>query len=261
MSSRSSRAVLESFGLTVEVLSEDPQITDSLHGVLPLWRRSDNGACASASFHVTREGKILLAGRLVKQSNGEPVPTLFAVGSAVQEYLALCAPEHIFIHAGVVAIDEAAVVMPGRTFTGKTTLVSELVRAGARYYSDEFAVVDRDGLIHAYPRMLTLRIDPRTGRSRVPVLMPGKEYNPEPVPAGMLLVTSYRPGDQWQPLPLTVAEGVLALFDNTVPAQSRPLEALRAARQVANGAVRLSGTRGEAPQLAAQLLKLVNGNR
>ena len=35
-----------------------------------------------------------------------------------------------------------AIVIPGRTFSGKSTLVAELVRAGATYYSDEYAVED-----------------------------------------------------------------------------------------------------------------------
>ena len=32
--------------------------------------------------------------------------------------------------------------LPGSSFTGKTTLVAALVRAGATYYSDEYAVLD-----------------------------------------------------------------------------------------------------------------------
>jgi uridine kinase len=39
------------------------------------------------------------------------------------------------------------IAIPGRSFSGKTSLVTALVRAGAVYYSDEFAVIDRDGLV------------------------------------------------------------------------------------------------------------------
>ncbi len=31
--------------------------------------------------------------------------------------------------------------------TGKTTLVKAMVEAGATYYSDEFAVLDKEGLV------------------------------------------------------------------------------------------------------------------
>jgi hypothetical protein len=35
------------------------------------------------------------------------------------------------------------------SYSGKTTLVSELIRAGATYYSDEYAVIDERGRVHA----------------------------------------------------------------------------------------------------------------
>ena len=44
-----------------------------------------------------------------------------------------------------------ALLLPGGSFTGKTTLVGALVRAGAVYYSDQYALLDEDGLIHPYP--------------------------------------------------------------------------------------------------------------
>src|SRR4029453_11068539 len=43
----------------------------------------------------------------------------------------------IFVHAGVVEWRGRAIVLPGRSRSGKTTLVTALLRAGARYYSDE----------------------------------------------------------------------------------------------------------------------------
>src|SRR6267142_2744385 len=47
----------------------------------------------------------------------------------------------------------------GRSLSGKTTLVRELLRRGATYYSDEFAVVDDFGNIHPFPRPLGIRED------------------------------------------------------------------------------------------------------
>ena len=46
------------------------------------------------------------------------------------------------------------IMLPGYSFAGKTTLVAEFVRAGALYYSDEYAVLDRDRFAHPYPRPL-----------------------------------------------------------------------------------------------------------
>src|SRR5262245_29166046 len=56
----------------------------------------------------------------------------------------------LFVHAGVVGWRGLAIVIPGRSHSGKSTLVAELVRRGAVYYSDEFAVLDETGRVHPY---------------------------------------------------------------------------------------------------------------
>ena len=45
--------------------------------------------------------------------------------------LAEHAVDRIFLHCGVIAIDGRALLLPGRSFAGKTTLTAALVRAGA----------------------------------------------------------------------------------------------------------------------------------
>jgi len=69
----------------------------------------------------------------------------------VSRYIALWARRRVFVHAGVVAWQGRAVLIPGRTLSGKSWLVRALVRAGAEYYSDEFAVLDARGRVHPYP--------------------------------------------------------------------------------------------------------------
>ena len=67
----------------------------------------------------------------------------------------------LFVHAGVVGWRGLAIVIPGRSHAGKSTLVAELVRRGAVYYSDEFAVLDETGRVHPYRRTPVLRDDER----------------------------------------------------------------------------------------------------
>ena len=67
----------------------------------------------------------------------------------------------LFMHAGVVAWRGMAIVFPGRSYTGKSTLVAELVLRGAMYYSDEFAVLDDTGKVHPYRRTPVLRDEKR----------------------------------------------------------------------------------------------------
>ena len=68
-----------------------------------------------------------------------------ALAAHAELFVAERAPDHLFVHAGVVGWEGRAIVMPGASFAGKTTLVQAWLEAGATYYSDEFAVLDRAG--------------------------------------------------------------------------------------------------------------------
>jgi hypothetical protein len=66
---------------------------------------------------------------------------------------------HLFyVHAGVVALDERGVVLPGLSRAGKSTLTLALLRAGARFLSDELLAFDpRSGTARAFPRAIKIR--------------------------------------------------------------------------------------------------------
>jgi hypothetical protein len=172
-------------------------------------------------------------------------------------HVALEALGRVFVHAGVVGLGESAIVMPGRSFAGKTTLVAEFVRAGAAYYSDEYAVLDEQGLVHPYPRPLALREDgnPQIGH---PVAALGGIAGDDPLPIGMILVSVYRAGGEWRPSTLSLGQGVLAMLANTVPARAKPAEALRSITRSVDGATVLEGERGEASSVVEQLLAQVS---
>ena len=80
-----------------------------------------------------------------------------AVAAHAEPFVAERAPDHLFVHAGVVGWEGRAIVMPGASFAGKTTLVQAWLEAGATYYSDEFAVLDRAGRVHPFARPLAIR--------------------------------------------------------------------------------------------------------
>src|SRR5882724_8587214 len=81
--------------------------------------------------------------------------------SHVQLTVAEYAPRRVFVHAGVAGWQGRAIVIPGMSFSGKSTLVAELLRAGATYYSDEYAVIDERGRVHPYTRDLRIRAETR----------------------------------------------------------------------------------------------------
>jgi hypothetical protein len=182
-------------------------------------------------------------------------PVLDALESDLQLFVAEMARRRVFVHAGVVGWAGGALLIPGRSHTGKTTLVAELVRAGARYYSDEYAVLDGWGRVHPYPRRLAIRgADGTTSRWAAEAL--GGAPGVEPLPVDLVVVTSYRAGGRWTPRRLSPGQGVLALMANTVPARRAPAAALRVLRRVARRASVVASERAEAAQLAPALLAL-----
>ncbi|MFN8625355.1 MAG: hypothetical protein U0587_05160 [Candidatus Binatia bacterium] len=83
-----------------------------------------------------------------------PSMQLDLLRSCLEFHIASTARSWLFVHAGVVEWRGRAILIPGRSRSGKTTLVTALIRAGAGYYSDEFAVLDRFGRVHPWARPL-----------------------------------------------------------------------------------------------------------
>jgi hypothetical protein len=178
-----------------------------------------------------------------------------ALESHLQLYVAETARRRVFVHAGVVGWRGRAVIMPGRSHTGKSTLVAAMVRAGAVYYSDEFAVLDAEGLVHPYPIPLSIR-DRETGKAtRYRVETLGGTAGVHPLPVGLVIVSRYTPGRAWRPRRLSVGHGVLALLANTVSARRQPAVALATLQQAAARATMVKGGRGEADEVAPLLIR------
>lgn len=177
---------------------------------------------------------------------------LEAVGADSQAYVAEMAPGFVFLHAGVVGWHGRAVVVAGASWSGKTTLIAELVRAGATYYSDEYAVLDEHGCVHPYPQPLAIREPNR--RLRLDAAELGGTVGTRPLPVGLALISTYREGAQWQPTPLSGGRAVLALVAHTVSFRRQPAAALRALERVVATATVLDGERGAAADVARQIL-------
>ena len=108
-----------------------------------------------------------------------------ALEAHVQLHVAEAAPRRRFVHAGVVGWRGKAILIPGRSYSGKSTLVAALVAAGATYYSDEYAVLDERGRVHPYPKPLSLRADPERRAIRHPVETLSGVPAPRPCPSAL----------------------------------------------------------------------------
>ncbi len=242
----------DSFGVRIGVTCEDPAVADRLSAHLPpgAQRISDGVEIgfelvtqqgwphSPPMVRLTQEKDVLLESMDIDE-------VLEVLENSIEMAVALNTREYIFVHAGVVEWLGRAVLLPGRSFTGKSTLVSALAQAGATYYSDEFAVLDSRGYVHPFARYLTARGQARMRFSRVGV---------DPIPIGLVAVAPYREGAIWQPDRLSRGRAVLALLDNTIVARTQPERALDVLSRGIEGSLAVAHERGDADDTAGRLL-------
>jgi hypothetical protein len=182
---------------------------------------------------------------------------LWTLESRIEIFLAERTPNRIFVHAGVVAWNGRIIVLPGRSFSGKTTLTAALIREGATYYSDEYAVLDDRGLVYPYARPLSIRVQGTTRAERHRVDSLGGCPGTSPLPVGLVVIATYRAGAVWSPERVSPGVAALELLHNTLSARQAPERALSALLHITESAPVLRGERGEAQDVARQLLRLL----
>ncbi len=223
-----------------------PITTEDYHTVYAVKTMSRRSSSDHTRYQLTRDGVAIGSFRSLSDVCRE-------LESDMHFRVALAARDFLFVHAGVVQWKGRAVVIPGRTETGKSSLVMALVNAGGEYFSDEYAVLDREGRVHSYPKPLSQRRDGRAPRLHTSEALGGRQEAPA-VPMGLTVITRFRDGAAWNPRRVTQAKAMVALFDNTVVARSRPEFALTVLAKAVKGTRALEGDRGEASEMAAALL-------
>ena len=192
---------------------------------------------------------------LTRGSDFQRIRTVF--GSELRAILAMHSSWRTFVHAGAVGWKGRAILLPGSSGSGKTTLVSALVRAGANFLSDEFAVLDRKGRVHPYP--LPLRVKTEEGGIRteqVPVEALGGTAETRPLPVGAILSTRYDPDSRGILRTMSHGRAALALLGHAKRARNHPARVMRDAGTAAEGAICLQGPRGEAEEFVDRVLSL-----
>jgi hypothetical protein len=174
--------------------------------------------------------------------------------SRVRITIAEYAVGKVFIHAGVVGWKDSALIVPANSFQGKTTLVAELVKRGAAYYSDEYAILDEDGFVHPFPKMLSVRGLVDEYRQ---VEIPVEEFGfagTKKIPVGMFLLTEFKENARWKPKVLSAGQGIMEILPHTVPVRYNPEFTLKVLKRAANRAIIVKSFRGEAAKFAEAIL-------
>ena len=183
---------------------------------------------------------------------------LAALETDLHRYVAEASPDMTFLHAGVVGWQGRAILLPGRSLSGKTTLVQEMLRLGATFYSDEFAVVDDSGKVHPFPRPLGIREDSTYAQTKYSAEQLGAKSGVRPLPLGAVVICKYKAGARWKPAPISHAQGALELMANSIAVRNRPRHTLRRIHKLVSSAIFVRGTRGEACESAGSILNLIS---
>jgi len=252
------------YGVKIRIRANRPDLIDRLWQHLPhgskviqsaMIDRTYSIICKPESGNRSRRSSILFGddARLLKSSKEDEVFDRFE--SDLRLFVAELAHHRVFVHAGVVAWKGEAIVIPGRSFSGKSTLVAELLQAGATYYSDEYAVFDKRGRVHPFLKDLEMRQTNDWKQTRHTAESFGSSIGHKPVPVKKILITRYQNGAAWRPRRLSQGKAVLALLANTVSARRHPGKALSTLQRVVADAEILQGPRGEARRLIPLILE------
>jgi hypothetical protein len=163
----------------------------------------------------------------------------------------------LLVHAGAVEWNGIGIVIPGRSRSGKSTLTAALIGAGARYLSDELAPIDSDGLVHPYPRQLSLRDETGVGRP-TPAEDLGAATADRACPVRVMVDTCFVAGETFFPTVSSGAATLLRLIDNTIVARSRPEHTMRVVARLGDEVQTLTSPRGDADVAAAVILRFVD---
>ncbi|MFL5906596.1 MAG: hypothetical protein ACJ75Z_03240 [Solirubrobacterales bacterium] len=257
----------ESFGVRIGVRASDARIWERLPEMIPPHSTRCEVPEIGHRFSVTMEDELFTMRYDIRDgehaklldpaswicANVDLELVLGLLETHLHGTVALRAVDRTFVYGGAVAYRDRAVILPAAALTGKSTLVAALVRAGATYYSDTFAVLDPEGRVHPYATPIRL-----PGADRIDLSENGDQpgrVGDQALPVGAIVMTGYRPGAEWRPRRLSRGEGVISLMAQTVPAMERPDESMHVVRHAFDSdPVVIASDRDEAELLASSLL-------
>jgi hypothetical protein len=257
----------EAYGVAFRLGSTSPALLDLAMGELPYGSGSREGSRTTAGIsspefflQESETGdsyRLLLDGESLTEWQDLP-GVLGRLHGDLMVHIANFAPDFVFVHAGVISWQGHALVFPGPSLAGKSTLISELVCAGAIYYSDEYAVVDDAGWIHPHARDLQMRTPGGLAQSGVPVEKFGGRSGTDPVRAGSVVFCQYAEDAWWSPEPVSSGMAVLEMLQHAIPVQRTPQRVMAVLTRMMAGASAVRTLRGEAADAAQKLLTLAS---
>ncbi|HMO80139.1 MAG TPA: hypothetical protein PKD24_05045 [Pyrinomonadaceae bacterium] len=200
-------------------------------------------------YEICRDGESLSSG-------SDETVFLKYFDSMVRSRVTEKAKDLVFVHAGAVGWKGNAILIPARSGMGKTTLVSELIQLGADYYSDEYAVLDIEGMNHPFARPLSMRVTDAGEMRQIDVEPADLQATVGTVrlPVGLVVLTEYKPEIPLTIGRLSIGSGILETVNHTIPFAVSPENSLKVLKTALSRAIILKGMRGDAKQFARSVI-------
>ena len=262
---RPREVAFESYGVGLSVACDPGSLLDAARAVFPPGWRECGADEAEARFALSGDeasGYEVRSGDALLAATADREVALGVLDARIRAEVATRATGWTFVHAGVVARGERALVIPGQSFSGKTTLVRALIEAGATYFSDEYAVLDADGRVHPYPRRLSIRNGGGgPGTTELDAASLGAHTASRAAEIAVVALAPYRAGGHWQPRNYPPGQAALVLMSHAMVARERPEDVMAVVARGAANAILLEGERGEAEPAAAALIRTLDSRR
>lgn len=144
---------------------------------------------------------------------------------------------YYLIHAGVIANNNWATLLPAKSGGGKTTVVAGMIKNGFKYLTDEIAVIHpRTLMVHPFPRPLNMKIgslhlfrvfepemelinksNTKTEGKIHHVLVSNDSIHPvdRPIPVRCIIFVEYTPGAECRPRQISRARTIFEIVKSS----------------------------------------------
>ncbi len=247
------RFAFECSGIKVGVKINDLNIKLKLKKVLPAASREIDFAEADEILLLVvgddrRNNGLYYKYELIHRFDDCNDALLNFIGDKILMFLALISlPQILYLHAGAVRWNNTGIIIPGNSFSGKTTLVKEFIKAGADYITDDLTLLNVRGDILPFPRALAIRT--KRGREIKTADYFGAETVAENVKLKLILFTEFEEKACWNPQILPPGQAVLKLMDNFFyksAVREAPTQIIKTLAGITDGIKIYTGKRGNA---------------
>ena len=243
------------FGLTVVIEMEQEETWRALRRQFSQWPElADHDGSPDLSIKVFSHGaEYRVFSRTEFMARATNIRSLmYSVQCLLDEFVVSHVTGLAALHAGAWVRNGSGILLPGQSYAGKSVMVNELVRDGWTYYSDEYALIDNGGNVHAYPRMIFLRSE---SGEPMPVHVDGRVGGP-PASVRLVLELEYLDHADWRVGQIGQSESFMRLLKSTPQSVASDPQIFGPLLKLTKSSTYYAGVRGEAVQALPQVSEL-----